>query len=99
MKLLECGSHCPVQYKLQTNGGYICPYLKYLIPQVFDGIPDLYCTKANVILKKGSTIPKDCDEILPFEVFQDVESDCFGRIVTESDYHVYLKNILSLEAI
>ena len=99
MKLLPCGTHCPVQYKLKTNGRYICLYLKYLIPPNFDGIPDLYCTKAKVVLKKGSTIPESCDEILPFEIFQDVESDCFGRIATPESYQAYLKEITSLEVL
>ena len=99
MKLLDCGTHCPVQYKLKTNGRYICPYLKYLIPTDFDGIPDLYCSKANVVLKKGSTIPEGCDEILPFEIFQDVESDCFGRTASKADYEDYLKEITNLEVL
>lgn len=99
MKLLVCGTHCPVQYKLKTNGDYICPYLKYLIPQVFDGIPDLYCDKTKTVIKKGITIPEGCDQVLPYEIFDDIESDCFDRIATQESYQSYLKEILSLEVL
>lgn len=100
MKLLVCGTHCPVQYKLQTNGGYICPYLKYLIPQVFNGIPELYCDKAKIVIKKGITIPEKCDQILPYEIWEDIEIECFSNSEpTQEGYQIYLKELLSMEVL
>lgn len=95
-KILPCGTHCPIQYKLKTNGFNVCPYIRYKF-YFGDLEPKLFCDKIKKELNKGDYIPEGCSELLDFEEFRCVQEEYFTETVTPEMYQNYLKTILQLK--